>query len=120
MSGIKELKEALNASFDLIEEGIKIKKSGIKSAMGDIFSLYSKVAEGFSGRELIPDEARDIDEAEAEEIAALFADRMARVFIAAGVAQDSRLMKSFKVLPQVLALAKHNYTEGKAIYEAVK
>ena len=120
MAGIKETKEALNATFDLIEEGLKIKKSGVASAMGDIFGLYSKVQEGFTGKELIPGEVSDIDEAEAQELAQLFVTRMGSVFVAAGLPADSRLGKSFAVLPRALELARHNYVEGKAIYEAVK
>ena len=94
--------------------------AGVKSAMGDIFALYAKVESAWDGSELIPGEAQDIDEAEAAELAQLFAERMGGVFIAAGVATDSRLMKSFRVLPRAMALAHHNYIEGKAIYEEVK
>ena len=120
MSGIKELKESINAGFDLIEEGLKIKKSGVQSAMGDIFALYGKLSAAWDGHELIAGEAADIDEAEATELARLFVERMGGVLLAAGVAADSRLMKSFRVLPRALALAQHNYVEGKAIYEEVK
>ncbi len=120
MSGIKELKESINAGFDLIEEGLKIKKSGVQSAMGDLFAMYAKLSEAWDGRELIPEEARDIDEAEAAELAELFVTRMGAVFVAAGVAADSRLIKSFRAVPRALALARHNYIEGKAIYEEVK
>lgn len=120
MAGIKELSEALNATFDIADEGLKIRKSGVQSAMGDIFALYSSVQAGVSGGDQIAAEAEDLDDAEVQELAKLVATRLNQTLLNAGVKPDSRAAKTLAQFPRILSLAEHNYVESKAIYEALK
>lgn len=117
MAGIKELTEALNAAFDLAEEGIKIKTQGLQSAMGDIFKLYSSITAGATGAADIKTEAADLDAVEIQALAKLVFERTAKLLVLAGLAQDSKAFKALQAAPEVLEFAAEIYTKGKPIYE---
>ena len=116
MAGIKELTEALNAAFDLAEQGIKIKKEGLQSSMGDIFKLYTSISAAATGANDIATEAQDLDAAEIQEITKLIFARTNKLLILAGIAENSKAAKALKAAPKALALAAEVYEKGKDIY----
>lgn len=114
--GISALKDSMNAVFDLVDEGFKIKKSGVQSAAGDIFGLYSSLSKVYAEKGDVGPQAKDLDAAEIQELATLFSTRFSQTLVLAGLDPNSDAGKKLAALPRALALAQHVYAEGKEIY----
>lgn len=119
MAGTKELKEAIGAAFAITREGIAVKKNGIAAESVNVMGLFGKVTAAWDGKDLIDDEAMDLDAAEIEDLSKFVAQELAMTLVAAGMDPNSKAGRSLAVLPRALALAQHTYVEGKAIADIV-
>lgn len=119
ITGIKETKEAIAAAFDVAEEGMKIKKSGVASAMTDVFKMYETLQAGWDGKDQIVGELKDLDQLEIQELTTLIQARTLSLLLAAGMDPNSKAAKILRNLPRTARLAQHVYEEGQAIYKDV-
>lgn len=121
MAGIKETLEATDAVFAFGEEAFKLAADGIQITDAVQLAgnpvLLAKAQAAYQGKELIADELKDISPEEAKELAVHLFAGVARMMKSAGFQPNGRVAKILENAPRILALAEHNYAEGKAIYE---
>ncbi len=120
---IKETKEVLLAVFATTKEGFKLAKDGV--SIGDAFSMAANREliglnlAAVQGVGQVDDEMKDLSEDEAKEIAEIVMVGLAEVLKEAGFQPNNKVLRYLQVSPKLIALAKHNYIEGKEIYETI-
>lgn len=123
MADIKETREVVQAVLATVRESFKLAADGVQ--ITDAIKLASNQeliglsVQAFQGREKVGEELRDLDEQEAEEIAAMVMTGVAETLVAAGFKPSNKVLRYLNIAPKVLELAKHNYVEGKEIFEAI-